>query len=274
MATSVPADAIVVSEGSLRGPDSLIVASNVAHLNALFAELVSPDEVSADALRSYYVDYWLAQMRDHGFARFVYASRWEPRLVRLVREGLRAIAGRRHLEVFEAGARLVAQLAPGALEAFVAGDHHSAHPTRRALGSLDAVFRHTERSAPLLRANAAWLRAHPKLVALAPAAMEAEVRRRAEELPDRDARLAAARAREPRYAKVARALCERAGLELDRVTAADVVPGPDGAPAKAIHLVASGAHSHMIESGGRAILFRGSTTERVCEIDVAELDAR
>ena len=57
MKPAVPANAIVVSEESYRSinPED-IVQSNVTFINALLDEYVAFEEISSDALRSYYVD--------------------------------------------------------------------------------------------------------------------------------------------------------------------------------------------------------------------------
>jgi hypothetical protein len=56
--------------------------------------------VSHDALLSYYVDYYLAEVNNGGFAQFVYNTAWKPRVVALVKQGLSAIGALKHAELF------------------------------------------------------------------------------------------------------------------------------------------------------------------------------
>src|SRR5579872_3800744 len=99
MRSPISRDAVVVSDASFRSDDpSEIVESNCSFLNALFEEYLTADEVSADALRSYYVDYYLAEVNNGGFSQFVYNSRWSPQVLAFVREGLRAMKAKRHLQ--------------------------------------------------------------------------------------------------------------------------------------------------------------------------------
>src|SRR5262249_35681772 len=129
--TPISTDAIVVSDASFRSDEpGDIVESNISFLNALFAEHLTADEVSSDALRSYYVDYYLAQVNNGGFSQFVYNSRWSPQCIAYVREGMRAMKAKQHLEVFEEGARLVEQFGQDRLEAYFASEYFGENPDR------------------------------------------------------------------------------------------------------------------------------------------------
>ena len=262
-------DAVVVSETSFRSDDPAeIVESNISFLNTLFEEYFTAEEVSADALRSYYVDYYLSQMENGGFSQFVYNSRWSPLAVELVREGLRAMKAEQHLKVFDEGVRLVERFGRERLETYFDSEYFGENPDRDELNApSDGFFRVSEQE-DLLALNAAWLRQLPALVVMTTEEMREEVRHRVQSLPDRERRVAEARANEPRYMKLVRALCERAGHELLQVTAGDPTRVHEGAQTLAWHFITDKGHHHMIEAGGKAIMFRGhSLTERVCEVD-------
>ena len=117
-------DAIVVLEASVAHDDpGEIVGSNVWFVNALLEEYLTTDEIASAALRSYYVDYYLAQVNNGGFSQFVYNSQWHPLVIRFTREGMRAVKARRHLEVFEKGARLVEEFGPHRLHAYLESEY-------------------------------------------------------------------------------------------------------------------------------------------------------
>jgi hypothetical protein len=266
-------DAIVVLEPSVRHDDpGEIVGSNVWFVNALLDEYLSTDEIAPDALRSYYVDYYLAQVNNGGFSQFVYNSRWSPLVVRFVREGMRAMGARRHLEVFERGAELVSAFGPDRLGAYFASEYFGENRDRDELNAPNDAFSAAEGVEDLLALNAAWLRNHHQLCPLPTEAdMQREARRRGQSLPDRDRRVAVARANEPRYMKLIRSLCARAGQELDRVTAGDPTHVYEGTRTLAWHFITDQGHHHMVEASGQALMFRGhSTTDLVCAVDAPE----
>jgi hypothetical protein len=270
MAEYTSRDAIIVLEASISHDDpGEIVGSNVWFVNALFEEYLTADEIAPDALRSYYVDYYLAQVNNGGFSQFVYNSRWSPRAIRLIREGMQAIGAQRHLKAFERGAKLVDKFGPDRLRTYFASEYFGENPDRDELNAPDEDFTAAEKVEDLLALNAAWLRKHPNLCPMPTEEdMRSEARRRGQPLPDRERRVAAARANEPRYIKLIRALCERSGQDLQQVTAGDPTRVHEGTRTLAWHFITDKGHHHMVEASGKAIMFRGhSTTDRVCEVE-------
>ena len=68
-------DSVVVSRESLESTDPrALIDSNIGFVNTLLAEHLLPEEISQDAWRSYYVDYYFAQIANGGFSQFVYNS--------------------------------------------------------------------------------------------------------------------------------------------------------------------------------------------------------
>jgi len=101
--------------------------------------------------------------------------------------------------------------------------------------------------------------------------MRQEAHRRGKALPERERRIAEARANEPRYMKLIRSLCDSAGHELERVTAGDLTRIHEGSRTVAWHFITDKGHHHMVDTGRKAIMFRGdSTRDRVCEMEAPE----
>jgi hypothetical protein len=70
MTSTISSQAVIVSDRSYHSDDPYaIIQSNISFVNALFQAYIYPTEISADALRSYYVDYYLAQCNNGGFAQ-------------------------------------------------------------------------------------------------------------------------------------------------------------------------------------------------------------
>ena len=54
------------------------------------------EEIPATALQSYYVDYYLTEVYNGGLSQFVFNSRWNPKTIAFVRDGLAAMGADRH----------------------------------------------------------------------------------------------------------------------------------------------------------------------------------
>jgi hypothetical protein len=266
------ADAIIVDEDSVASGDrdNDIVEANIDFLNAMLHYYYKFDELSQDALRSYEVDFYLCQVGNGGFPQFVKNSQWGSGTVQLVQEGLRAIGAEQHLHLFEEGAALVASLGDARLKVFLENDLYSDISSRElaVLKPISNKFFDLDKRESLRTLNGAWLRTHPKLVPASVQEIQAELQRRAGLVPDREQRIAEAEANVPRYFKLIRALVAKAGQKLERVTAGDPSREFEGKKTLAWYFLTDQGLFHMIDAGGKAIMFRGeSTTDRVCEID-------
>jgi len=100
--------------------------------------------------------------------------------------------------------------------------------------------------------------------------MTEEAERRAAALPDLARRIAEREALAPRYVKLIHALCAAAGHTLQHVTAGDYRLH-EGEKTLAWHFLIEQGPFHMVDAGGKALMFRGSSpTDLVCEIDAPD----
>lgn len=242
-----------MSRDSVAKGGHAIVISSVSFVNALLDELLRFDELARDAVRSYYVDYFYAQVMNGGFSQFVYNARWSPAISTAIREGLTAMGATHQLAVFERGARTVGRIGAQWLARYFEEDLFGENPTRDAIDAAAGA----DVAEGLDELNGAWLAAHPNLVVASIDEMTAEVRRRGAALPDRDERLARARAAEPRPFRLQRALAERAGHVYDRPTAAARVRYEGIEHWGHFFLTDRGPHL-MIDLGTRALMFPSS----------------
>jgi hypothetical protein len=256
---------VIVSDQRVAGAD--IVSSNIEVVNALFGEHLRADEIAPDALRSYYVDYYLAQVENGGFSQFVYNSHWSPVMNGFIREGLAAMRAMRHLALFNESAALVEKLGAERLPTFLEGELFGTNPTRDALNINNDRFYALTETEDLIALNAAWLRSLPGLKVMTAAEITAEIARRGAALPDREERMRAALENEPRYLKLIRALIAKAGHELSRVTAGDPNHQHNGQRVLAWHFLTDKGHHYMVDADGKAVMFDGTTKEMVTEIE-------
>jgi hypothetical protein len=176
MTAAIP---VVVSKRSYESDDpNDIIESSISFVNASFESGLGPEDLAPDALRSYYVDYYLAQMNYGGSSQFVYNSRWHQQAITYVREGLAAIGATRHLALFEAAARSIQKFGARRLEAFFDSEYFGKNEARDELNGFGEGFFEVAREENLCSLNARWLRGLPQLSVLTIEEMKAEIKRR------------------------------------------------------------------------------------------------
>jgi hypothetical protein len=259
---------VIVSDQSFASTEPYdIISSNIELVNALFGEHLRADEIPPDALRSYYVDYYLAQVENGGFSQFVYNSHWSPLMNGFIREGLAGMKAVRHLALFDESAALVDRLGADGLQTFLESDYFDDNAERDSLDANNDRFSELSETEDLVALNAAWLRSLPNLRMMTADEIKAEVARRATALPDRAERVRAALENEPRYMKLIRALCGAAGHELSRVTGGDPTHEHNGTRVLAWHFLTDKGHHYMVDADGKAVMFNGTTKEMVTEVE-------
>jgi hypothetical protein len=261
-------DAIVVSEAAFASADPRrLGASNASVVDALFAEHLTAEEIPQDALRAYFVQFFLVQVENGGFAQFVYNTGWDRKVVAAVRAGLREVGARMHQAAFIEGVAVVRSLGDD-LDAFLGRDFWEDGPERAHLDAVTVQLAKAAEVEDLAARLADWLRAHPRLVVLGPDRIEEHVRRRAAAVPDREERLAAARADEPREVRLIRVLCAVAEQELRGVLAGDPTYEFEGATVVAWHFVTDRGHHVMVDAGDRVVMFAADAPDRpLCELN-------
>nr|WP_086939622.1 DUF4375 domain-containing protein [Thaumasiovibrio occultus] len=258
---------IIVSRESVESNEPYeVVLANIEFLNILFSELVHDSEVSSEALKSYFVDYYLAQVENGGFAQFVYNSRLNENVLKLVHSGLEAMGAKQHLSVYEQSIELLDRLGNEGVDVFLSSELFGDNPERDLLNLNNNAFFDVQQGEDLVEFNARWLKQHPDLQVIEQEEMAAFVDTVVAQIPDLAERQQRVRDAEPRYSKLIRALCEQAGQTLDRITAGDPTFEYQGERYLAWHFITDKGHHYMVELDDRAIMFWGDNDSIVVEI--------
>ena len=94
-------DHIVVSQESIRNSDAYaVIESNISVVNYLLEEGAEPGELSPDALGSYYVDYYLAEVTNGGISQFMFNCCGEHRILDHVTRVLPLLGATGHAGLF------------------------------------------------------------------------------------------------------------------------------------------------------------------------------
>ena len=272
MAGRVTTDGVFVSARSVESDDPFhILQSNISFLSALLEQHLREDELAPDALRSYYVDYYLTQVNDGGFSQFIFNTRWHPPTIEHVGEGLTAIGALRHLELFDEVVEAVDRFGPTRLAEFFDSDYFDENVEHDFFGEFDDPFFELCESEDLVELNADWLRRHPRLIVKSSSELEEEVARRVAAITDMDERIAAELASEPRFLQLIRALCDATGQQLNHVTACDPNQTLGRETVLAWHFVTDRGRHYLVDRGERAIMFSESN-EQIAAIDAPASD--
>ena len=155
-----------------------IIDSNISFINYLLRGYLKQDEIPYDALKSYYVDYYLAQVNNGGMSQFAYNSRMTPQVRKVVRDGLEAIGADQHLELFGKFEALFDSLSIEQRKTFFESDYFGDNQLRDKLNSLKDDFYTLNEKEDILQLNSKWLKELPNLSTLLAAELVAEAERR------------------------------------------------------------------------------------------------
>ncbi|WP_306350406.1 DUF4375 domain-containing protein [Flavobacterium sp. '19STA2R22 D10 B1'] len=154
---------IIVSENGFNNSDPYaIIQSNITVVNLLLEEGYDPELIKKEAFISYYVDYYLAQVNNGGFAQFVYNSSWNEEIVLLIEEGLESMKATLHLAYFRNRAKFVSSLAEEVIDAFLETDLFGENKLRDQMND-DSFYTIKE---DLIALNSSWLKKQPDLLVL------------------------------------------------------------------------------------------------------------
>ena len=137
---------IIISIDSFHSQNKYdIVSSNNLYITKLFQNDIEEDKISEDALKSYYVDYYLSHIEHGGFSEFIKNFSHKSKILYYIHAGLQALKVEKHLALFQ--------------KVFDAKEETIEHNEK-----LDEEFNKIQKSENLLQLNHKWLMNHPQLI--------------------------------------------------------------------------------------------------------------
>jgi hypothetical protein len=261
--------------------DEEIVDSNVAVVNTMYQELLGSGEIAPNALRSYFVDFYLTQSLGGGFAQYVFTAPDREELDAYIREGLEGMGAAGHVDLFDRTAEAFDSLSVEEADIYLDGEADAEQdgelPERvQAMEDLDAEFESLLETEDIVALNAAWLRGQDGLLVLADDELTAHIARRVAELPDLEERRAEAEEEAlenaPEFEVIIRELCDIAGYELQKITMGDPNYNHNGETVLAWHFSTDHGDFLMIEDDDEAFMLTPDTKEIVAAVEFEELD--
>jgi hypothetical protein len=304
MSTGQPAtkNPVVLTVGSTEAPNEEVVDSNVTVVNAMYEELLDAPEIAPNALRSYYVDFYLTQALAGGFAQYVFTVPEREEIDAYVREGLAGMGAAAHLDLFNRTVAAFDSLSEEDADAYLDGDTDatagsedtdldsaedgpgtlSADAVRsaeavRGLEELDEEFESLLETEDILALNAAWLRSQEGLLLLDDEQLELHIAERVVQIPNLAERQAEAAAEAledaPEFELIIRELCDVAGQELQKITMGDPNYEHNGETTLAWHFTTNHGDFIMVEDDEEAYMISPSSREIVAAVEFEEADA-
>jgi PKD repeat protein len=271
---------VVLTVEGAAGTDAETVDSNVAVVNTMYQELLGSGEIAPNALRSYFVDFYLTQSLGGGFAQYVFTAPDREELDAYIREGLEGMGAAGHVDLFDRIAEAFDALSEEETDIYLDGASDAEDgelPERvQAMEDLDAEFESLLETEDIVALNAAWLRGQEGLLVLNDDGLTAHIAKRVAALPDLEERRAEAEEEAlenaPEFEVIVRELCDIAGYELQKITMGDPNYDHNGETVLAWHFSTDHGDFLMIEDDDEAFMLNPETKEIVAAVEFEELD--
>ncbi|MET3141726.1 UNVERIFIED_ORG: hypothetical protein ABIB13_001428 [Arthrobacter sp. UYEF2] len=269
---------VVLTKASIDAGSEEVVDANVYVVNAMYGKLLDVGEIAPAALGSYYVDFYVTQSLEGGFAQYVFTADRDE-VDPLIREGLAGMGATAHLELFNRTVAALDALSEEDEERYLDGDLDAEEESTdavRTIEELDGEFEELFETENITAFNAAWLLRQEGLLVLDDEELDAYIERQVALIPNLEERQAAAdeEALEdaPDFEVIIRELCDIAGYTLQKITMGDPNYMHDGEKTLAWHFTTDHGDFIMVEDDEEAFMINPETQEIVAAVEFEEAD--
>lgn len=269
---------VVLTTASIEAGNEEVVDANVHVVNAMYGKLLNAEEIAPAALGSYYVDFYVTQSLEGGFAQYVFTADRDE-VDPLIREGLAGMGATAHLDLFNRTAETFDALSEEDQERYLDGDLDTEEESSvgvRLMEELDGEFEELFETENITALNAAWLLGQDQLLVLDDEELDAHIDRLVAQIPDLEERQAKADAEAledaPDFEIIIRELCDVAGYELQKITMGDPNYLHNGEKTLAWHFSTDHGDFLMVEEDDEAFMINPATQEIVAAVEFEETD--
>ncbi len=269
---------VVLTKASIDAGSEEVVDANVHVVSAMYGKLLDAGEIAPAALGSYYVDFYVTQALEGGFAQYVFTADRDE-VDPLIRAGLAGMGATAHLELFNRTVAAFDALSDEDEERYLDGDldtEEESVDAVRTIEELDGEFEELFETENITALNAAWLLRQEGLLVLDDEELGAYIERQVALIPNLEERQAAAdeEALEdaPDFEVIIRELCGIAGYTLQKITMGDPNYMHDGEKTLAWHFTTDHGDFIMVEDDDEAFMINPETQEIVAAVEFEEAD--
>ncbi|WP_163167842.1 hypothetical protein [Arthrobacter sp. Alg241-R88] len=270
---------VVLTSSSIESSDEDVVEANVSIVDAMHAALLRAEEMSPVAVRGYYVDFYLTQALEGGFAQYVFTAVDRAATDTLIREAMAGMGAAAHLDLFNRTVAAYDNLSEEDEEHYLDGglDGSGERPDGvLRMEELDGEFEELLERENITSLNAAWLRGQADLLVLDDEEVGAHIERLVAQIPDLPERQAQADAEAledaPDFEIIIRELCSIAGYELVKITMGDPNYVHGGEKTLAWHFSTDHGDFLMVEEDDEAFMINPDTQEIVAAVEFEDAD--
>ena len=270
---------VVLTSSSIESSDEDVVEANISIVDAMHTALLRTEEMSPVALRGYYVDFYLTQALEGGFAQYVFTAVDRAETDTLIREGMAGMGAAAHLDLFNRTVAVYDNLSEDDEEQYLDGGLDESGETPDGvlrMEELDGEFEELLERENITSLNADWLRGQAGLLVLDDEEVGAHIERLVAQIPDLPERQAQADAEAledaPDFEIVIRELCSIAGYELVKITMGDPNYVHGGGKTLAWHFSTDHGDFLMVEEEDEAFMINPETQEIVAAVEFEEAD--
>lgn len=270
---------VVLTSSSIEASDEETVQANVSVVDAMHTALLHTDEMSPAAVQSYYVDFYLTQALEGGFAQYAFLALDRAETDTLIREGMAGMGATAHLELFNRAVESYDALSEEDTELYLDGsvdDSGDVPDGVLRMEELDGEFEELLERENITALNARWLRGQAHLVVLDDEEVGPYIQDLVAliaDLPERRAKAEAEALEDaPDFEVIIRELCGIAGVELTRITMGDPNYIHDGQKTVAWHFSTDNGDFLMVEEEDEAFMINPDTQEIVAAVEFEDAD--
>jgi hypothetical protein len=270
---------VVLTSSSIEASDEETVQANVTVIDAMHTALLHTEEMSPVAVRSYYVDFYLTQALEGGFAQYAFLALDRAATDTLIREGMAGMGATAHLELFNRAVESYDALSEEDTELYLDGsvdDGGDVPDGVLRMEELDGEFEELLEQENITALNAGWLRRQADLVVLDDEEVGPYIQGLVAHIPDLPERRAQAEAEAledaPDFEVIIRELCDIAGYGLTKITMGDPNYIHDGEKTLAWHFSTDNGDFLMVEEEDEAFMINPETQEIVAAVEFEDAD--
>ena len=222
---------IIISKESLetQAPHK-IIDSNIQYLTKLFQNNIPDSEICEEALKSYYVDYYLSHIKYGGFSNFREHIETRPKTLYYIKEGLKSIGAKNHLELLIHAIQID-------------------YETLQSFALFKTLFSEFQEKESLTELNSLWITQHPQLLIVEESNLNLTLTEHITSI-----------GKENRHTKIIKELCSIANEEFIRITAGDTNSlYNDGS----WYFKTDRGYYYMVEKNNLATMYDSTTKEAV-----------